>query len=278
MSAAPTARPTVTISGTRDPSALPRMVGSKLAERLRAAIASQIKQSLLAFLDLPDTELDQKVTAAVAAFYDLYEQRPVKDNKGGSGFNDSLWLFVMARLLSPRFIVESGVHKGHSTWLFRQACPAADIHCFDIDLSKLVYRDPAASYHESDWMDHAVTSTQAQESLIFFDDHISHARRLREAYDRGFRQLLLDDNFPAYNVYATGGPPVPTLAMITDSELSLNTEINWLKNGKTYSYIYCAEDVVGVSELIEAYRVLPDLAPLTRYSPGSGLTFVRLIP
>ena len=111
---------------------------------------------------------------------------------------------------------------------------------------------------------------------MFFDDHISHARRLREAWSRGFRRLLVDDNFPAETLYATGGPPVPTLAMVRDRELAFGSEISWARSGKRYSYRYSEAEEGGAGDLIAGYAVLPDLAPLTRYPPGSALTAVRL--
>lgn len=243
--------------------------------RLVAAVADLVAQSF----KRPELGLSHGADAArtaVAEFYGLYDGRPVQDNSGGSGFNDSLWLFVVTRLLGPSLIVESGVHRGHSTWLLRQACPQAELHCFDPDLSHLVYRDPGASYHEGDWMEVALSAGETP-SLAFFDDHINQALRLRQAHERGFRRCLFDDNFPAYNLYATGGPPVPTLAMLRDPALDSGRELAWVRNGKAYRYRYRDEETHGAKDLIADYLELPDLAPLTGYRPGSRLTFVRTV-
>jgi len=112
--------------------------------------------------------------------------------------------------------------------------------------------------------------------LIFFDDHISHVQRLREAHDRGFRCALFDDNFPAHQLYATGGPPVPTLAMLFDSDLQPGTEVCWTRNGKAYSYVYDGADMATARGLVRHMAPLPDLAALSRHSLGSGLTLVQL--
>ena len=224
-----------------------------------------------------------RLAAAEAAVEELcarYPARPVRDNKGGSQFNDSLWIFVVARALGPGLIVESGVHRGHGTWLLRQACPEAQIHSFDIDLGKLVYRDPAGRYYERDWHDVALPDSDPADSLIFFDDHISQARRVIEAHGRGFRRLLFDDNFPAEALYATGGPPLPTIHMVLDQTLRAGRAIAWRRNGKDYSVTLDDSDLAQIAQaraLIADVHPLPELGPLTRYALGSGLTLVDLV-
>jgi 3-hydroxyacyl-CoA dehydrogenase len=212
----------------------------------------------------------------VGRFFALYEGRPVADNAGGSGINDSLALFLVASLAAPRLIVESGVHKGHGTWLLRQACPDAVIHAFDIDLGGLVHRDPAARYHEGDWSAAALGPVEGERALAVFDDHVNQCRRVREAHERGFRLAVFDDNFPADQLYATGTPPLPTLAMLLDPDCMPGTELRWLRRGKPRAYTYTEEDTYGAAGLIDRAVMLPDLAPATRHPPQSGLTVVRL--
>ncbi len=255
----------------------PRMITAAIYWRLVDGVGDLVRRSVAQHLDYLPAGAAELADRAVPAFFELYGRRPVKDNKGGSGFNDSLWIFALARALNPEVIVESGVFKGHSTWLLRQACPAAEIHSFDIDLSRLVYRDPETAFHECDWSEAALPALDGRSSLVFFDDHINQAQRLREAYERGFRHLLFDDNFPVCHLYATGHPPVPTLEMIMDAWLEPGTEVRWSRKGKVYCYHYRESDVHGVRSLIARYTVLPDLAPLTRSNPGSRLTAVKLV-
>lgn len=214
----------------------------------------------------------------VEGFLPLYDDRPVRDNSGGSGFNDSLTLYVITSLAEPALVVESGVHKGHATWLLRQACPDATIHAFDIDYGCLVYRDAAVRYEMCDWSQVAVGPVDPAASLAVFDDHVNQCRRVREAYDSGFRLLVFDDNYPADQLYATGVPPVPTLAMLYDAELVPGTELRWLRRGKPRTYTYNPDDTYGAVELIDRAVTLPDLASATRYPLQSGLTIVRLKP
>jgi hypothetical protein len=266
------------ITPARDDDGFPRMRSAELAARLQAKVRAAVTAGVERHLDFAPPGAADRAAVAVDEFLALYPDRPVTDNKGGSGFNDSLWIFVVARCLQPRLIVESGVFKGHTTWLLRQARPEAEIHCFDIDLTgRLVYRDRDAVLHECDWIEAPFPKVDGQSSLAFFDDHINQAKRIREAHERGFRHLLFDDNFPVYSLYATGGPPLPTLDMILDHELRPGTEVCWTRKGKDYTYTYREEDVGPARELIERCHVLPDLSPLTRYSAGSGLTVVKLV-
>jgi hypothetical protein len=266
------------ITPARGDDGFPRILSAEPAARLQAEVRAAVTAGIERHLDFAPEGAVERAAAAVDEFFALYPGRPVKHNKGGSGFNDSLWIFVVARCLQPRLIVESGVFKGHTTWLLRQACPDARIHSFDIVLSdRLVYRDPDAVLHECDWMEVPFPKVNGQGSLAFFDDHINQAKRVCEAYARGFRHLLFDDNFPADRLAATGGPPVPTLDMILDRELRPGTELRWTRRGKDYAYTYREEDVGPARELIASSSVLPELSPLTGQSAGSRLTVVKLV-
>jgi hypothetical protein len=222
--------------------------------------------------------LETRLAAFVADFFPLYRDRPIANNKGGGLINDSLCLYLAARLLTPEFILESGSYQGHSAWLLRQSCPTARIVSCDIDHSQLLYRTEGVHYHEGDWMGADLPDFDAESALIWFDDHIDHARRLQEAAARGFRHALFDDNFPATNLYATGGVPVPTLAMVRDDWLTDGCEIRWSRRGKTYRYIHDLAHAQQARALIGDYAPLPDLTALTRYSPPSGMTYLRILP
>jgi len=213
----------------------------------------------------------------IGDFFVLYADKAVADNTGGNQFNDSLWDYLLVRIIDPQLIVESGCHKGHTAWLFRQACPEAAIHCFDPTFANLVHRDPANQYHEHDWMEADIRAMDPARGICFFDDHVNQARRVREAYDRGFRILLFDDDLPAHALYGTSAPPAPTIKMLFDEDLKPGARLEWLRNGKKRSYVFTEEDTFGARGLIAAHAMTPDLAPVTRYRRQSGLTVVRLV-
>ena len=210
-------------------------------------------------------------------FFGVYNRRVIVDNEGGTKFNDSYWIYLIARLRNPAFILESGSHKGHSSWLFRQACPDAEIHCFDVSFAHLEYCDPAITYLEHDWMDVDIRCPDPARSLCFFDDHINHAMRVRQAYERGFRFLTFDDDLGVHNVYATGHPPAPTISMLFDPDLRDGTTLKWMRHDRAKSYTFHEADTYDARSLIAAHAKTPCLSSITRYRPQSGLTIVGLV-
>ncbi|NBC34293.1 MAG: hypothetical protein GVY13_16575 [Alphaproteobacteria bacterium] len=255
------------------------MITPGLAARLRERVVARLSEALAGFGPPFDGAMTARIPDLVAGFDALYARRPVRETKGGSGYNDSLTLSVLAGLLQPALIVESGVFRGHTTWLFRQACPHAALFCFDPAPEYRIWSAEGARYFGEDWSAVPVPLPEggAGQALAFFDDHVSQARRVREAWERGFRLLLFDDNFPAEHLYATGVPPVPTLAMLQDGSLTDGTEIVWRRNGRERRYTYSEADTDGAAALLDRVLVLPDLAPLTRHPPQSNLTLVRLV-
>ncbi len=211
----------------------------------------------------------------VREFLALHRNRPVRDNTGGSGFNGSLSLFAIARLIDPTLIVESGTWQGHSAWLLAKACPRAAIHSFDIEHDNLLHREPGVTYHLGDWMTSGVTADDSISSLCFFDDHVSHARRIREAHARGFRRLLLDDDLPAPALFATGVPPAPTAAMLMDERVRPDESIEWMYRGRLRRF-HPQPDDWRARDLIAAYHPAPDLAPATHYRRHNGISLLRL--
>jgi hypothetical protein len=65
----------------------------------------------------------EQLLADVAAYRQIYADAPVVQNLYGVNFTGGLWLFLIARRLSPRIIVESGVYKGLTTYLLSVQAP-----------------------------------------------------------------------------------------------------------------------------------------------------------
>ena len=267
----------VTVERMRPPAPEPALrmnLSDALLARQQQEIVARRESAVVSIVGAEST---QALPDAVAAYFRSYRASPLTDNTGGSQFNDGLLLFVLARLLTPQRIIESGTHRGFSSWLLRHACPNAELHSFDIDHSQLALRAEGASYHLCDWTEHDLTSAADDNTLIFFDDHISHARRIMEASARGFRRLLFDDNFPVTTLYATGGVPVPTVAMLLDSSLQGGEELSWTRNNKRYRYQVDADRLTGARRLISRAVGLPDVTDLTEYRSPSRMTYVELL-
>ncbi len=253
-----------------------KMLSPREVDFLRKEIASTAHEFLKVVLP-PSEHLEwQEVYALTADFISLYDQRPVRDNNCGSQFSDCYWIFCLANALRPDVIIVSGVYRGQSSWIFRQARPMAEIHCFDINLRNLVYRDPDITYHETDWINADVPSPRGARTLCFFDDHINQALRVRQAFERGFRHLLFDDDLPLNALHAVGNPPVPTINMLFDRRLAEGDVIEWLRKGRYKCYVHHEDNVHGARDLIVSHAHTPDISRLLNYRPQGGITFVRL--
>lgn len=252
-----------------------RLLSDKLQARLERQLTDAIAATLTRLQLMPPGG-SHELGAWIGEFFRIQADSPAGENPGGSGVNDSLWLFVIARALRPARIVESGTHRGHSAWIFHRARPGTPIDSFDVDASKVAWSHERLNVHQGDWTAAVHADPANAEALAFFDDHINHAQRVAEAHARGFRWLLMDDNFAATQVHATGGPPLPSLAMLFDPDVVPGDEIAWSRNGKDYAWTYTEAAEHGARALIESYEPLPELAEITRFPPGSGLSLVRL--
>lgn len=197
------------------------------------------------------------VDEIVNDFFNLYPKRPIQKNIHGSGFENMFWLFVSARYLQPDLIIESGVWRGQTTWILRSACPDAEIHSFDIDLSNRVFVDDKVHYHESDWNDCDFGNIKGRNTFCFFDDHESHAKRINEASRKGFKTITLDDNLPAYFLFCETSRIAPTVDMIFDETIADGEKIEWLKNGESYSHTFSHNIAMKTRKKIKTYSNFP---------------------
>ncbi|HSA33829.1 MAG TPA: hypothetical protein P5077_08895 [bacterium] len=135
------------------------------------------------------------IARELCAFADLYEKRPLRDNAGGMRAPHMFAVWFMARKLSPDLIVESGIWKGQSTWLLRNACPDARIVSIDLNLALREHIEPTVAYSDKDFSEHD-WSEVTQKSLVFFDDHQNALKRLQQCKWFGFKHIIFEDNYP----------------------------------------------------------------------------------
>ncbi len=258
-----------------DPETIDGPLGGRQRARLAAAISEAIAGWLAANPWFPAPGA-QGVASLVRAFLRTYDDRPIIDNAGGSRFNSSAWLYVLTRLLAPRLVVESGTHRGHSAWLFSRAAPSARVLTFDISHEALSDRIPGIDYRLADWSTSDVRVRDPGHDFAFFDDHVDQARRVREAWERGFRWLIFDDNLSAQALFATGRPPATTVSMIYDPTLRDGETLTWTRHGRPRTFRFDKAGADAAQRLIAEWSILPDLRPVTGFRPQLGLTVVRL--
>ncbi len=216
------------------------------------------------------------LSALVAEFWALIPNAPVRQRRGGSGFNGALQLFVLMRVLEPDFVIESGVFRGLTTWVIRQARPEAAIFCHDPDLSGLRYRDARARYCDRDWSAADWSGLDPRRTVAFFDDHVAQARRVAEARERGLTRLVFDDDACAHRIHAHGGPAHPTIAMVLERRASPEP-IRWQRNGRIFEQPAADPLLRRAARLIARAHAFDDLHRATGYAPAR-LTYVQLHP
>lgn len=145
-------------------------------------------------------------------FVPIYETRPIKNNTHGMGFDHSFGLWFMARWLKPALMIESGVLKGHSTWVLRQAMPETPIislsphHPEKYLVKGPTYVDGNCTYFAGkDFVDFGNVNWRnvlekhrvldINQVLVFFDDHQNQLKRLKQALKFGFQHLIFGDNY-----------------------------------------------------------------------------------
>ena len=214
----------------------------------------------------------------VREFLDMFGKRPFAENVGGSLFHNSFWLYLAARLLEPKIVVESGVWRGQTTWLFREARKDAEIFGFDVNLANLEVDESIATFVNADWSTFDVSPLTTDRDFVFFDDHIDQSRRILEAAERGFKLLIFDDNFPIQYSYIDGGyPAFPTADMVYKEQYL--EQFSFQSNGQRFD---CRienaqrEAMELAKKKIKDYFVFPDVGGMTRFGGFAYLTLIRL--
>lgn len=139
---------------------------------------------------------NKKISEKFSEFMGVYDKRVVKNNKGGMKITHSFYAWFLAQMLQPKIIIESGVWKGHGTWLFEKACPNARLICLDPCLDKLEYISKKATYSTNDFSYLDIDRNLADQTLCFFDDHQDALKRMMEMRWKGLRKAIFEDNYP----------------------------------------------------------------------------------
>ena len=138
---------------------------------------------------------DQDLINALPDFMRVYENRPLKTNKGGMEIQHAFFAWFTARWLRPEAIIESGVFKGQGTWFLHQGHSDAEIFALDPKPQLREVTIEGAHYLDSDFSRCDWTQINAANSLVLFDDHQNSLERVKQALWFGFRHILIDDNY-----------------------------------------------------------------------------------
>ncbi|MGB0681882.1 MAG: hypothetical protein ACPGOV_04220 [Magnetovibrionaceae bacterium] len=138
----------------------------------------------------------ESLLAEMDSFRQVYDERPIQQNEGGMRSPHMFACWYLARTLNPEVIIESGVFRGQSTWLFETACPDAKLHCLDPAPLRRVYTSDRAQYHTADFDQTDFGDVDGAKVLCFFDDHQNAYERVKSMALKGFKQAIFEDNYP----------------------------------------------------------------------------------
>ena len=244
-----------------------RLVSEHHVDAMCASLASPIEEWLTAqrFYE-PQEEL--VAASAVRWFYDAYLGSVFRKSAGGSGFNNLLWLYIIARSYRPSVIVDSGTFTGASAWALRLGAPEARLLSFDIDLSRLKSRVDGVEYIEKDWAQFDFSGVDLTRSLAYFDDHVDQAKRLIESQERGVSIALFDDDYTVYNFaeMAHGGFSLPKVEFVTDASLRGQTSIQYIEQGKDREWKIDSDYLDRAARTIERIERLPNTSEIAGHS------------
>lgn len=205
----------------------------------------------------------------IAEFMSILPACPVSQEGGGGSFSAAMLLWVVAKALKPDVVVESGVFRGFTTWLLRQACPRAHQYAFDITFAERQRVEQEVEYHETDWMSVPVKMTDGVSTLIYFDDHVDQWRRIREAAERGFRYIIFDDSLPSTALHNDGWAAVPTVDMLFEPGLVDGELLEWRTECGQFRHHFDLRAAEQTRDLVAHYLRLPDLRFVFGYAPAN---------
>ena len=249
-----------------------------LVPRQDEIIAKAVFEFFQATSSLAGASLEQ-IRSYVAEFRQIYLNCPITHNSGGANFTTALNIYMIARCLSPKLIVECGVFKGASSYFLNAGSPKAQQYSFDPNIEQIVYRTPGVNYANHDWMHSNVRSEAPGTGLCYFDDHQNQATRIIQAHERGFRHLIMDDAWPL-EVPGSGWPPTPSIEMILDNWLNVGESVRWIEGTKMWTYTQTDESYRLIEQARAVIKVaydLPSLYRQTGVAPTSAGKYVELV-
>ena len=133
-------------------------------------------------------------------FLTFYKNRPIKNNQSGMKIDHCYALFILLKKIKPKYVIESGVWKGQTTWLIKNVLKNSKIFSIDIDLSQrdLIYKN--VKYLEKDITKYNWSKLDKNKTLIIFDDHVCFSKRLNFIKKNKFKHIIFDDNLPNHHI------------------------------------------------------------------------------
>ena len=207
----------------------------------------------------------------------FFKFNPVKNNIGGMGYNNSLYLFVYLSVQKKiDMFVESGIWKGYTSFLidnaFKKHNKNTAHYKFDINLGNIIYFSKKAKYFESDLTEYNFQEKK-KNSIFLFDDHVSHYERLQYCHENEIKQIIFDDDVDYETVHSDGWPPIPTISMILSKKKV--KKFSWVNSDGLASAIYDLKKINN--NILKKYLISHtiNISHVTGYNNQSRMTFLK---
>ncbi len=202
----------------------------------------------------------------------FYKKNFIENNYGGMGFNNSLFIFIFLCHLDIDLIIESGVWKGYSTYLFDKYPKKIKKILFDINFDELKYISKSAEYCEFDITKYEFKKIKKfKKVLAFYDDHVSQYDRLKLSFEKNFSYLIFDDDLEFSAIHSDGWPSLPTLSMISSKFKLKKFEWNSINKSATANL-----KKFRFENILKKYRYVkaPNISKITGYYNQPQMSFL----
>lgn len=197
-----------------------------------------------------------EIRSGLKEFYELYDNRPIKDNQGGMKSPHLFNTWLLVKKINPKLIIESGVWKGLGTWILEKAAPDAEILSFDVTYNHLEYSSEKVQYFQQDittinWnklLEEKYPSIKKEEILIFLDDHQDFLNRIEFVQSIGLTHVLYEDNYPV-----SQGDTYSPKKILSMEDYVMD------KAGDRTSHQFSFFDYERLTEVIKVYQEMPPI-------------------
>ena len=236
-----------------------------------------IASEIISFLK--DSKIDfekSKINLYLDEFEQVFAKSPVKEHESGFGYNESVMLYTLLKIINPEIVIESGVMKGFTTYLIDSATNRnCKIFSYDINFENKIYNSKKAKYINSD-ITHNLPSIKNKSTVALWDDHTSQLDRLIFSQKHKIKYNFFDDDLSFLNVHSDGWPPVPTISMLQDiKNNNINSEsLSWISRNRKGTVYINKISQLNLIDKIKFHKIFPQLFPITGYKNHSQCSLV----
>ena len=203
-------------------------------------------------LKTPEWFKELNLVSLLEEFKTVYEKRPIKNNKGGMLSTHMFYVWITAKELKPKLIVDSGTYKGQSAWLLKEACPDAKIISFDPTPKHRLITCEGVHYESCDFSQYDWSGIK-NDSLVLFDDHQNAYTRLQQCKWFGFNNIIFEDNYPILQGDCYSLKKVISCSGFRSELLRRNSKYrNYLK--KVFNIVY--KKITGSQSQMEQFQTI----------------------